>query len=272
MSGGWLDGDFYGHPKVVHAWSIHHSSIGVWALAVSHAHKWATGGFVSMAFVTEKLPVKREREAVIAALTSIAPGEQNPLWSAVEGGWMIHNFGKRTGFRTAEEERQLKEARSRAGSKGAAKTWQTDGKPDSKLPSEGVEFAISDKKREEQPTHINPQHLSLCEALANGILANDPKAKVNPRGARWLTAARLLVEQDGRSVEEVLAVIEWCQQDNFWRSNILSMPKLRDKFSQLTMRMNSNVSPIRVDDRREERRARGAEALSSLMSRTEGVA
>ena len=59
MSSGVLDGDFYGHPKAIHAWGLHHSSIGVWALGVSYAHKNSTGGIVSAAFVIEKLPAKR---------------------------------------------------------------------------------------------------------------------------------------------------------------------------------------------------------------------
>jgi hypothetical protein len=249
VSGGWLDGDFYGHPKVVHAWSLHHSSIGIWALAVSHAHKWATGGFVSRAFVAEKLPSKRERERVIQALTSIAPSEQNPLWSDAEGGWMIHNFGKRASFRDQESEEELRRKRSEAGRLGGL---AKHGKTSSNLPDNLPDVAISKTpgkplaQRKALTTAIErPELLSLCQMLASGVLLNDPKAKPNPESKGWLDAARLLIDLDGRPGEEVERVIAWSQADSFWRPNIQSMPKLRDKYSQLLLRMNGSEGAAR---------------------------
>jgi len=237
VSSGVLDGDFYGHPKAIHAWGLHHSSIGVWALSVSYAHKNSTGGVVSAAFVIEKLPAKRERDAVIVALTSIAPGEENPLWTEVDGGWLIHNFGSRSEFRTPEQEEQLRQARSEAGRLGAAKRWQEVGNPDGNLPMAKQGVAISDKERKAL-TALKERRdvLSLCERLTMAMRRNDPRAHVAPDSRRWLDAARLLLDQDHRTVAEVERVIDWCQADEFWRSNILSMPKLREKFTQLSMK------------------------------------
>jgi hypothetical protein len=31
-------------------------------------------------------------------------------------------------------------------------------------------------------------------------------------------------------------MIRWCQADEFWRGNILSMPKLREKYDQLRLK------------------------------------
>ena len=50
----------------------------------------------------------------------------------------------------------------------------------------------------------------------------------------WFTEMRLLVEE--RGVEEVERVIDWCQSDSFWRSNILSPAKLRKQFTQLVIK------------------------------------
>ena len=83
----------------------------------------------------------------------------------------------------------------------------------------------------------NAAHLALSERLANAILANDPKAPVAPRSKRWLDATRLLIERDGRTITEVEAVIDWCQADAFWRSNVLSMDTLRRQFTQLSLKM-----------------------------------
>ena len=126
--------DLENHPKIRHAWSLHHSALGLHLLGLSYAQR--TGGFVSTAFVTEKLPGKRERTAAIAALTAIAPGETNPMWSETEGGWRIHNFAKHAEFRTVEEEGELRATRRAAGSKGAAKRWQVAMGPDGNLPDD----------------------------------------------------------------------------------------------------------------------------------------
>jgi len=38
---------------------------------------------------------------------------------------------------------------------------------------------------------------------------------------------------DGRKANDIKAVIEWCQKDDFWYKNILSCSKLRKQFDQL---------------------------------------
>lgn len=82
----------------------------------------------------------------------------------------------------------------------------------------------------------------LCEHLADKIEANGSKRPaVN---AKWRDAARLLIDKDGRTEEQVRAAIDWCQKDEFWRANILSMPKLREKYDQLRMHaMRGRPSP-----------------------------
>jgi hypothetical protein len=54
--------------------------------------------------------------------------------------------------------------------------------------------------------------------------------------AQWRTSARLLLDKDGRDLAKALNLIDWCQADSFWRSNILSMPKFREKYDQLRLR------------------------------------
>lgn len=91
-----------------------------------------------------------------------------------------------------------------------------------------------------------PELLQLCSRLADAIILNDPKAKPDPNSKRWLEAMRLLLDKDGRSVAEVERVIDWCQADSFWRSNILSIPTLREKFTQLAIRMtDTSVVTVR---------------------------
>lgn len=64
-------------------------------------------------------------------------------------------------------------------------------------------------------------------------------SKTPSRTKANLDAARLLIDRDGATVEQIERVIRWCQADSFWRSNILSMAKLRDKYDQLRLKSQS---------------------------------
>lgn len=73
----------------------------------------------------------------------------------------------------------------------------------------------------------------LCEHLADRVTANGSRRPAV--GKRWKDAARLLLDADGRTEEQVHACIDWCQQDNFWHRHILSMEKLREKYDRLRL-------------------------------------
>lgn len=78
--------------------------------------------------------------------------------------------------------------------------------------------------------------VQLSERLATRVRANDPKADPDPRSDRWLTDMRLLLQDRAGDVQEVERIIDWCQADSFWRSNILSPGKLRQQFTQLLLK------------------------------------
>lgn len=74
----------------------------------------------------------------------------------------------------------------------------------------------------------------LCEHLADRIEQNGSN---RPNiGKRWRDAARLMLDRDGREEAAIHRAIDWCQGDEFWRTNILSMPKLREKYEQLRLK------------------------------------
>lgn len=73
----------------------------------------------------------------------------------------------------------------------------------------------------------------LCTLLADLIEANGVK---RPRVTkRWRDAARLLLDRDGYTVEQVQWMARWATSHEFWRANVLSMPTLREKFDQLKL-------------------------------------
>lgn len=84
-----------------------------------------------------------------------------------------------------------------------------------------------------------PDIESLCTRLANHIEANGAK-RPNITKA-WRDQARLLLDRDNRNLAEAERLIDWCQASTFWRANILSMPKFRDKYDQLRLQMEANA-------------------------------
>jgi hypothetical protein len=88
----------------------------------------------------------------------------------------------------------------------------------------------------------------LCAHLADRIEDNGSKRPAVT--AKWRQAARLMLDKDGRTEEQVTAAINWCQNDEFWRSNILSMPKLREKYDQL--RLQASRATARKPSRQQE--------------------
>jgi hypothetical protein len=54
---------------------------------------------------------------------------------------------------------------------------------------------------------------------------------------------QLMIDTDKRDPGEIGAVIVWCQQDEFWQNNILSVAKLRKQYDHLVLKMNSNGKP-----------------------------
>lgn len=95
---------------------------------------------------------------------------------------------------------------------------------------------------------VSPDACRLSEKLAGMILNNFPNNRTVNNGKRdgsiqkWAVDIDKLIRIDGQTHEEVEQVIEWCQSDSFWKSNILSGSKLREKWDMLTARMASEGS------------------------------
>lgn len=86
--------------------------------------------------------------------------------------------------------------------------------------------------------------LDLVRMLVCLMGENNPRMKtIRPEQVnKWGREADLMIARDGRTEEEISAVIQWCQADQFWKSNILSMTKLREKFDQLAIKMRAPVN------------------------------
>ncbi|MEH7249200.1 replication protein [Neobacillus niacini] len=79
-------------------------------------------------------------------------------------------------------------------------------------------------------------------AVANEAGVGHLHKRVNLQ--KWADDFRKLVEIDGVTDKKlVLSVMEWVTKDDFWKTNILSAKKFRDKFSELAIKMMAAQKP-----------------------------
>lgn len=100
--------------------------------------------------------------------------------------------------------------------------------------------------------------MRLCIHLADRIELNTGERP--DIGKKWLDAARLMLDNDHRAEDQIHRAIDWCQDSEFWRTNVLSMPTLRDQYRRLRLQAqreksgsNGNGSLAGVSPRDEHR-------------------
>ncbi len=108
--------------------------------------------------------------------------------------------------------------------------------PESSLPDDD-QPQPEQQKSQEKKYKYSEEHMQLAELLKNQILANKPDARLPANLEPWANTFRLMMERDRREPSRIAEVIIWCQNNEFWRTNILSADKLRQKFDQLELQM-----------------------------------
>jgi len=152
-------------------------------------------------------------------------------------------------FNESKRQKRLANIRSKAGRIGAKIRWQTDADANANGKAKGEnEYSSSLKnknlegnKKDKERRDYDDRDIRLVQLLIDLMQENDPNSaiikRLTPkRQDEWINQCRLLREADGRSSEEIEAIIRFSQTDDFWKSNILSMPKLRKQFPQLFLK------------------------------------
>lgn len=93
----------------------------------------------------------------------------------------------------------------------------------------------------------SPEAVSAARKLLGLISAKSPastlarasESKREDTALKWSVDIRKLHEIDGHPWDEINGIIDWCQADSFWSSNILSGKKLREKWDQLAVKRDS---------------------------------
>ncbi|MCM3411485.1 replication protein [Metabacillus litoralis] len=61
----------------------------------------------------------------------------------------------------------------------------------------------------------------------------------------WADDFRKLIEIDGVDKHLAKSVMDWVTKDSFWKTNVLSAKKLREKFGELAIKMNATKNPVK---------------------------
>lgn len=84
----------------------------------------------------------------------------------------------------------------------------------------------------------------LANLLKSLILSNNPTARLRTQTPKqfdgWCAEIDRMLRLDQRTPGNIEGVIRWSQADDFWKQNILSPSKLREKYDQLWLRFTSN--------------------------------
>ncbi len=97
------------------------------------------------------------------------------------------------------------------------------------------------EKTKNQIFHEKSEPYMLAQFLEEQIQKHTPEFKADEaRRQRWAKDIDLMIRRDGLDPDKIADVIVWAHKSTFWRANILSGKKLREKYLQLSIQMNCN--------------------------------
>jgi hypothetical protein len=106
-------------------------------------------------------------------------------------------------------------------------------------------------KEEEKGKEERTRRLSFSDAdmetavFILGKIQNIRPEFKEPNLEVWASDVRLIRERDGHDHRSIQTLFSWVNNDNFWKSNILSPGKLRSKWDQLEIQRSSSGNGYR---------------------------
>ena len=140
--------------------------------------------------------------------------------------------------------------------------------PSMNLSSSEVASDPRPESKDDAPSHTVTR---LCVLLADAIEANGSKRPTITKA--WNREMRLMLERDGHSEKQISNMIAWCQADAFWRTNILSVTKLRAKYDQMRLKaLAESKAQVTPTDLAGERRAKAERERTDALIREQNQA
>lgn len=224
----------------------------IWVKLLAQAGKTNATGYI---FLNENIPYTDEMLSTIfnrpigTVRLALKTFQQFGMIEINEDHFIsISNWEKHQNIEGMERIRE--QTRQRVAKHRQAKTYVTlpvtDGNAtdiEEDIDKEEDKKEIKDKKPSRPKRVYDEQsiHYRLSLRLYENILVNNPEYK-KPNLQNWANDVRLMMEQDNRTEEQIHYLMDWCQNDSFWKSNILSISKLREKFDQLVIRVKEDIN------------------------------
>lgn len=240
-----FDVGYLDNPKMADVLDSSLHAICMHFASVLHCSQHLTDGLVAPKAMQRKLGASDADTQILidAGLWHGPDHDCEACWEACptipENRVYVHDFLEHN--RDAAEAKRVSKKRSDA-AKARWKAPKTDDANvmQSALQNEPVCNAEREreKEREEEakassPAEPRPDIDQVIQGFSELLAANDVKHKP---GQSWITATRLLIDKDGYTPDQILYVARFATTDEFWKSNILSMPKLREKFEALKIK------------------------------------
>lgn len=83
--------------------------------------------------------------------------------------------------------------------------------------------------------------MKIARHLQQEILKQDPNTKLPKDLQKWAEEADRMIRLDNRDPDEAMQLITWAQNDPFWKANILSIKKFREKYDTLKRQASRNT-------------------------------
>ena len=109
--------------------------------------------------------------------------------------------------------------------------------------------------------------MKLAMYLFAKIKENNPEHRplTDAQKQTWADHIRLMMQLDNRTAEQIKGMIDWCQQDKFWKNNILSTAKLRKQYDTMKPKANAEYQNKPASEMTWEERFKRSQRRRGLM-------
>ena len=224
------------------------AAVGLWTIAGASCAKHLTDGHVGAFMLDEWGADPLSAEALVTS----------GLWERTPKGFVFHDWEgwqrTREDVEASREKERLRKNAWRKKIAGEKVEPPEDVSRDCPTVRPALVPRVSQHPSQANPSPTKPSQLStkdssselrpdverLCILLRDLVVANGSKPPTI--GPGWHTAARLMLVADGRDPKAAERLMRWCQADEFWKANVLSMPTFRKKYDQLRLAGNRAIS------------------------------
>lgn len=251
--------DYFDHPKIG---GLSDAAIVAHLEMIVYSRRYLTDGLI---------PNRVANRFGLGVLTELAQNDPDAPSIVIndDGSVILH------GYADAQETKEEVEGRRQVNARNGAKGGRPKNPSGKRTETQSVSETKPSRQAEEEeegeeemsPTETRPDVERICIMFADLCEATATNGKRPTITKAWRDAARRLIDLDGRTVDDIERITRWALADDFWVSNVRSLPKLREKFETLTQQAQR---PARQQHARPNRDITSAQSLVASHQRIFG--